>query len=127
MVDRLASAGQAAVGGDVVELTDVQVLRWLPLPGPVQVRTVVDSTSGSSANITLEAWLRTGRPAVLKLRGSAWVFPGRGDKAISRQALWLRMQHYGLAVGIRGSLHPHRLRHSFATHLVEAGALLQCP
>jgi len=60
MVDRLAAAGQAALGGRVVGLTDVQVLRWLPVPGPVQVRTVVDRVDGDMASITLEAYREAG-------------------------------------------------------------------
>ncbi len=59
MVDRIAAAGQQALGGTVVAVEDVQVLRWLPVPGPVQVRTVLGAV-GDRAEVTLEAYREAG-------------------------------------------------------------------
>lgn len=53
------------------------------------------------------------------------LFPGRGNKPITRQTFWHRIKHYAQLAGIRSHLSPHTLRHAFATHLVNHGADLR--
>ena len=50
------------------------------------------------------------------------LFLTRGGKRLSRISIWKIMHDYGTKLGLRGRLTPHKLRHSFATHLLERGA-----
>ena len=53
---------------------------------------------------------------------SPWVFPSPKGGALSRGAFWYRIKHYAKIAGIRKPVSPHKLRHSFATHLLTHGA-----
>ncbi len=75
---------------------------------------------GERALLWLIAYLEH-RPAT---RSNAVFLSPRGG-ALTRQGFWKIVDTYARAVGITGRVYPHRLRHSFATHLLEGGADLR--
>lgn len=52
---------------------------------------------------------------------SPFLFPSRRGGAVSRQLLWTVVKKYAGRAGVAG-VKPHLFRHTFATHLVQAGA-----
>ena len=53
---------------------------------------------------------------------TAAVFLSTRGTRLSRQAIWQMVRNYALNAGIRTAIHPHTLRHSCATHMVNGGA-----
>jgi integrase/recombinase XerD len=80
---------------------------------------------GAEANAALQAYLASGRKALLAGRRSDTVFVGRVGAPLTRQGFWKLIKAHGRRAGIRASLSPHVVRHSFATHLLENGADLR--
>ena len=56
------------------------------------------------------------------VRPKHWLFPGYGaDKPITTKAVFLMIRKAAAQAKITKTVSPHVLRHSFATHLLEAG------
>lgn len=116
-----------ATGMRVSELTDLTLPRLNPDRGVVRVlgkggreRLV---PLGDAACEALELWLK-------KVRGQLKpscdrVFVSRNGRPLSRQAVWQRIGFQARQAGIEEPVYPHRLRHSFATHLLDHGADLR--
>jgi integrase/recombinase XerD len=61
------------------------------------------------------------------MRPKTYLFPGtqnnwRADKPITPKVIWEAVQQAAKCAGIQKHVTPHTLRHSYATHLLEAGA-----
>ena len=58
-----------------------------------------------------------------------WLFPGNhdhgSDQPIDTKTVWHACQQAAERAGLKKGVHPHTLRHCFATHLLEAGADLR--
>lgn len=53
------------------------------------------------------------------------VFLSNNGRPLTRARIWQLIRDYGTAAGIQKSIHPHTLRHSFASHLLSHGAPLR--
>jgi len=83
---------------------------------------------GEAAVAVLRSYLDTARAQLLpegKLVPSDAVFLTRLGRRMTRQGFWKIIGAHARAAGIRKVISPHKLRHSFATHLVERGADLR--
>jgi integrase/recombinase XerD len=65
----------------------------------------------------------------LRRKTSQWLFPGNhrhsGDQPIDTKTVWHACHNAAKRANIKKGVHPHTLRHCFATHLLEAGADLR--
>jgi site-specific recombinase XerD len=66
----------------------------------------------------------------LKRKPTDWLFPGdrchTASHPVSTKVLWYACQQAAERAGLEHKhIHPHTLRHCFATHLLEAGADLR--
>ncbi|MBX5484495.1 MAG: site-specific tyrosine recombinase XerD [Myxococcaceae bacterium] len=80
---------------------------------------------GRKAQEAVAAWLNGPRDVLLRGRESRALFVTRTGGPFTRQGFWKLLRQYALKAGIHKALSPHKLRHSFATHLVERGADLR--
>lgn len=80
---------------------------------------------GESARERVRAYLEGVRYRLDPHGKNVYLFLSRLGGAMSRQAFWNIIKKRSLLSGIRKSISPHTLRHSFATHLLENGADLR--
>jgi integrase/recombinase XerD len=84
---------------------------------------------GRKAIAAVEQYLELARPQFAKPGSppphNQALFLTHVGRRLSRISIWKILHDYGVRLGLRGRLTPHKLRHSFATHLLERGADLR--
>ena len=80
---------------------------------------------GRSAATALQAWLERGRPQLAPHARHDAVFVNARGGTLSRMGWWKVLQGHARGAGVTAHVHPHVLRHSFATHLLQGGADLR--
>jgi len=77
---------------------------------------------GKPAIASLKAYVTVARPVMANPDERSLFVNCSTGSAMSRQGLWKLIKEYAEKSGIRKSITPHSLRHSFAVHLMENGA-----
>ena len=80
---------------------------------------------GKPAAAALGLYLQQGRRELLGKARSEALFVNRYGKRLSERAVQMAIKRYALKAGLDKGVHPHMLRHSFATHLLDGGADLR--
>ncbi len=80
---------------------------------------------GRSALSALRTWLERGRPQLAPRARHDAVFVNARGGVLSRMGWWKILRAHARGAGVTARVHPHVLRHSFATHLLEGGADLR--
>ncbi|MFA6015163.1 MAG: tyrosine recombinase XerC [Gallionellaceae bacterium] len=78
---------------------------------------------GSHAITALQAWLKV-RSQLAKPDEPA-LFVGKNGARIAHRTVQLQLRNWGIKQGISSGVHPHLLRHSFATHVLQSSGDLR--
>jgi integrase/recombinase XerC len=90
------------VGGMALQALE----RWLALRGPLGT-------------------LGAGSVAASQADAAAALFTGRNGTRLTAQSVWQRLKRRSLHAGLATPVHPHMLRHSFASHLLQSSGDLR--
>jgi len=83
---------------------------------------------GAAARERIERYLAEDRPGFLRDPAERALFLTDRGRPMTRQGFWKALRGHARRAGVRlpgGEVSPHKLRHSFATHLLERGADLR--
>ena len=78
---------------------------------------------GAPALAALAAWLP--RRAQLARPGESALFVGRAGRRLTPREVQRRIKRWALAAGLDTDVHPHMLRHSFASHVLQSSGDLR--
>jgi len=120
-----------ACGLRVSELITLKISNYYPDEGFIKVIGKNNKERlipiGSSAIKHINLYLQTERKQLPTINKEAEdiLFLNRRGKPLTRVMVFLLIKEYTAKAGINKTVSPHTFRHSFATHLVEAGADLR--
>ena len=106
-------------------------LKVADIDSPRMVIRVDRGKGGHAREVPLSPTLLTAlREYYRWMRPQTYLFPGhahgwRADKPLTAKVIWDAVKYAAQAAGIDRRVSPHTLRHSYATHLLEAGADLR--
>lgn len=133
LIDALHSRDEAmiyllyATGMRVTELVSLQLAQWDDHSGLIRVR-----GKGNKERIVpvapvavekIRKWIQVDRPTLSPT--TEHVFISKHGTGMTRNQFWSILKQLGKLAGIRQTLSPHVLRHTFATQLLEAGTNLR--
>jgi integrase/recombinase XerC len=82
---------------------------------------------GDFASKAIQQWLKV-RPALLSLNSNSQdkpVFVGKQGKRLTPRNVQYRIKEWAIKQGVQTSVHPHMLRHSFASHVLQSSGDLR--
>ena len=126
LIELLYGAGLRIAEVVAIKLADLQLGR-----GEVKVTGKGDKQRmalfGAPCRRALEAYLSDGRPALSALATTTdtALFLNRNGGSLGERGARARLDDIARAAGLPEAFHPHTLRHSFATHLLDGGADLR--
>jgi len=120
-----------ATGMRVTELVSLNLTDIILNDGTAYVRCLGKGAKERTVPIHTHAaesllmYLREARRKMVRTPGEKALFVNRRGERLTRQGFWLILKGYAESAHLRGTVTPHTLRHSFATHMLRGGAPLR--
>ncbi len=113
----------------LAEMVNLDVEQTLPALASGEIRVTGKGQKqrvvplGKFAIAALQAWLAVREQ--LALPDEIALFVGARGQRIAHRVVQLRLKQWGITQGITSNVHPHLLRHSFATHMLQSSGDLR--
>lgn len=124
MIDLMYSSGLR-----VSEIINIRINDVIMDPGLVRVLGKGNKERlvpfASSTAFYLNKYFTEIRASMINVADPECFFLSSKLQKMTRQTFWYRIKLYANRIGLKKNLHPHTLRHSFATHLLNHGAELR--